>query len=101
MKREESKVSCKTPTPGKKGTRILKWKYDLIRRAIMAVVPQDEVGIQFKDLQRLVKEVLNEGDLKRLGSLGWYTTTVKLDLEARGEIERIPGESPQRLRRTH
>ena len=32
------------------------------------------------------------------GSTGWYTTTVKLDLEARGVIERIPNSSPQQLR---
>ncbi len=34
------------------------------------------------------------------GSVGWYATTVKLDLEARGLIERMPGESPQVLRLT-
>ncbi|KPK92743.1 MAG: hypothetical protein AMJ88_10050 [Anaerolineae bacterium SM23_ 63] len=98
---EEPKVLCKTPTPGKKGTRILKWKYDLIRSTILAVVPSDEVGILFKDLPRLVQGLLTEADLKRLGSLGWYTTTVKLDLEVRSEIERIPGVKPQRLRRSH
>jgi hypothetical protein len=99
--KEEPKVLCKTPTPNKNGTRILKWKYDLIRSAILAVVPQDEVGIQFKDLPRLVKGLLTEEDLERLGSLGWYTTTVKLDLEVRGEIERTPDVKPQRLRRSH
>ncbi|MCP4429318.1 MAG: hypothetical protein GY803_32955 [Chloroflexi bacterium] len=28
------------------------------------------------------------------GPVGWYTITVKLDLEARGLIERIPRQSP-------
>ena len=32
------------------------------------------------------------------GSIGWYTTTVKLDLEARGLIERVRGQTPQHLR---
>ena len=32
------------------------------------------------------------------GSVGWYVTSVKLDLEARGVLERIDGRSPQRLR---
>ena len=31
------------------------------------------------------------------GSIPWYVTTVKLDLEARGEIERIPGSKEQKL----
>ncbi len=29
------------------------------------------------------------------GSVMWYYTTVKLDLEARGEIRRVPGSRPQ------
>ncbi|MCZ7544494.1 MAG: hypothetical protein M5R40_13685 [Anaerolineae bacterium] len=33
------------------------------------------------------------------GSVGWHVTTVKLDLEARGLIERVPQSRPQRLRR--
>ena len=32
------------------------------------------------------------------GSISWYVTTVKLDLEARGLIERVPRSRPQRLR---
>jgi hypothetical protein len=32
------------------------------------------------------------------GSIGWYTTIIKLDLEARGLIELIPDKKPQHLR---
>jgi len=32
------------------------------------------------------------------GSVGWYYATVKLDLEARKLIERIPGSKPQIIR---
>ncbi len=32
------------------------------------------------------------------GSINWYVTSVKLDLEARSEVERIPGKRPQILR---
>jgi hypothetical protein len=32
------------------------------------------------------------------GSIPWYVTTVKLDMEARGEIERIPERGEQKLR---
>lgn len=38
-----------------------------------------------------------EFQLEELGSVGWYTTTVKLDLEARGEIARVESARPQRL----
>jgi len=32
------------------------------------------------------------------GSISWYVTTVKLDAEARGLIQRVPKSRPQRLR---
>ena len=96
---QEKKILCKTPTPGKKGTRIAAWKYDLIHEAIRKCVPKNKKGVAFKELPRLVTRRLSAADRKRLGSVSWYTTTVKLDLEVRGELERIPGSSPQRLHR--
>lgn len=98
MTAEQDKVICETPTPGKKPTRIARWKYDLVREAILAVVPADDQGVEFNQLPKLVEGQLREGDLKRLGSVSWYTKTVKLDMEIKGEIERIPGSKPQRLR---
>ena len=94
----EEKVRCQTPTLGKKPTRILKWKYDLVRDAILAVIPAE--GIEFSQLARLVEGQLTTDELERLGSVSWYTTTVKLDMEVRGEIERVPGSKPQLLRKT-
>ena len=32
------------------------------------------------------------------GSISWYVTAVKLDLEANRVIERVPGKKPQALR---
>jgi hypothetical protein len=93
----EEKVTCQTPTPGKKPTRIAKWKYDLVRAAILASIP--EAGIEFKRLPQLVEGQLTSEELKSLGSTAWYTTTVKLDMEVKGEIERVPGSNPQLLRR--
>ncbi len=34
------KVVCETPTPGKQPTRIDRWKYDAVRRAILKVTPR-------------------------------------------------------------
>ena len=95
---KSDKVVAETPTPGKQPTRIDKWKYDLVRAAILAVVPADEHGVEFNTLPQLVEEYLSPEELKNLGSVSWYTTTVKLDMEVKGEIERILGLKPQRLR---
>jgi hypothetical protein len=37
--------------------------------------------------------------LDGLGSVGWYTTAITLDLEVRKLIEWVPGSHPQRLPR--
>jgi hypothetical protein len=92
-------VLCSTPTPGKQSVKIEKWKYDLIRENILRVLPTDKIGVYFNSLPRLVVKQLSIHDRKRVGSIPWYTTTVKLDLEVKGEIERIPHTVPQKLRR--
>lgn len=79
---------------GKAGVNIEKHKYDLVRQAILDAIRQRGV-IPFSELPAAVEANLTH---PLDGSIGWYTTTVKLDLEARGEIERIPGRSPQQLR---
>ena len=81
---------------GKEGVNISKAKYDQMRGAILGSI-RDHGEISFKELSGAVESRLTEGFE---GSIGWYVTTVKLDLEARGEIERVPGKSPQRLRLT-
>ncbi len=98
MEEDELKIMCYTPTPGKKPVRIDRWKYDLVREAILDVLPADDTGVIFMELPALVEAQLSAVDLQRLGSVGWYTATVKLDLEVKGEIMRIPGSKPQRLR---
>lgn len=75
-------------------------KYSAVREAVLRAVPSTREGIRFKELPAAVLQLLPGGQIPGGGSIGWYTTTVKLDLEARGLIERIPGSNPQRLRRT-
>jgi hypothetical protein len=79
---------------GKNGVNIDQDKYDRIKQAILKSIQQHGV-IRFKDLTSAVEANL-EGPFD--GSVGWYTVSVKLDLEARGIIERLPGRSPQEIR---
>ncbi|TMQ62323.1 MAG: hypothetical protein E6K78_11925 [Candidatus Eisenbacteria bacterium] len=81
------------------GRRIARELYDAVKRAILNSVPRDGEGILFRDLSRAVSGRVPKA-LLRGRSVSWYTTTVKLDLEARGMIQRLPGRTPQRLRRT-
>jgi len=68
-----------------------------VRSAILASIP--ETGIEFKRLPQLVERKLTSGEMESLGSVSWYTTTVKLDMEVKGEIERVPGSNSQLLDR--
>ncbi len=99
MANNETTVLCETPTPGKEGTRIPKWKYDAVRAVIRGVVPRSKEGIEFRELPGLVQKALSAENRQQLGSITWHTVTVKLHLEVVGEIERIAGSKPQRIRR--
>ena len=94
----EERVVCETPTPGKKPTRIHKWKYDLLREVILDIVVGSSEGVEFRDLPGLVKARLSPEQLSDLGSVSWYTTCVKLDMEVKGDIARVAGARRQRLR---
>ncbi len=75
----------------KQGVRISKEKYEIIRKAILSTLRKQK-EMSFMNLSRAVaKEVDGTFD----GSVNWYVTTVKLDLEARGEVRRVPNSRPQ------
>jgi hypothetical protein len=78
---------------GKKGVHILKRRYDLVKETILSCIKECGV-LSFKDLVICGRQKLS----KSLdGKPTCYITTVKLDLEARGIIQRIEGKSPQIL----
>jgi hypothetical protein len=79
---------------GKEGVNISKEKYELIRQAIVGSL-EDSGELTFSELG---SEVARRLEGKFQGSISWYYTTVKLDLEARNVIERIAKRSPQRIR---
>jgi hypothetical protein len=77
-------------------------KYDLISAAILAVLPKAGDGVALTELPELVDARLSSKERNAIGSIGqigWHVMAVKLDLEARKRIERVPGSNPQRLRR--
>jgi len=79
---------------GKQGVNIDKGKYDTVREAIEETL-KAQPGITFSELTEDVGRRI--GDVFE-GSVSWYVVSVKLDLEARGVLERVDGRSPQRLR---
>ena len=99
MAAKQKTMMTRNITKGAGGTRLSVAKYEAVKKAVLAVVPKNKKGIRFKDLPKAVAKRVPKDMLPQKGSASWLATTVKLDLEARGLIERIPGETPQRLRR--
>ena len=86
------KDTIRTLHPEKKqGVSISREKYEIIRKAILSILcAQKEMTFM-----KLTRAVEKEVDGKFEGSVTWYVTTVKLDLEARGEVKRVPHSRPQ------
>ncbi|MEO0897970.1 MAG: hypothetical protein AAFY71_16295 [Bacteroidota bacterium] len=79
---------------GKSGVNILKRRYDAIRSYILDTLKK-EGQITYKELTEWANKDLSDSFD---GNVNWYIVSVKLDLEARGEIERIPKTSPHQIR---
>ena len=90
------------PDPKKQGTRVTKKYYDVYKEALLKIIPtkeESEEGIEFMALSKDVVPHLSK-DVMDKTSVGWWTTVLKLDLEARGIIERLPTKGRQRVRKT-
>ena len=78
-------------------------QYAAVRQCILHAVDAlaDERGEVFlKDVVQTVQSELEDDPLFPNGRMTNYTRYTKTDLEARGELVRVPGRSPQRIRRT-
>jgi hypothetical protein len=79
---------------GKAGVNISKQRYDVVRGVIVHVLRTHGT----RTFMRLLEEVRCILEGKFEGSINWYVTTIKLDLEARHIIERLTACRPQKLR---
>ena len=89
----EERIMTRHPQ-GKSGVNISRRKYETMRDAIVDALAASG-PMTHTDLVKDVETRLAGGFE---GSVKWYLETVKLDLEAGGVVERVPGSRPQRLR---
>ena len=85
------------PDPNKQGTRMTKAYYDAYRIALLEVIPTTNEGVYYSDLDKLCETHLSV-EVRENTKAMWWITSVKLDLEARGLIERVKGKGKQRVR---
>ncbi|MEM6345756.1 MAG: hypothetical protein AAF927_17820 [Bacteroidota bacterium] len=79
---------------GKAGVSISRDKYEQMRSAIVEIV-EEKQSVGFSEMGDMLTSRLKDSFE---GSILWYYTTVKLDLEARGEIERFKLKGKQMVR---
>lgn len=78
----------------KKGVNISRHKYEIIKSYILKTLEKLN-EISYQELNDLaISDLSDSFD----GRVNWYVVVVKLDLEARNIIERIPGTSPHKVR---
>jgi hypothetical protein len=78
--------------------RVDKAKYDAMKQAILAVVPQDEPGMTVAEIKAGVLPLLPEALFPGGAKAGWWLKAVQLDLEAKRVIARA-NTKPLRLHR--
>lgn len=96
MKKDEEKIQTKNVT-GANGFNISRPMYEEVKKAILnSLSARNGEGMLTKDLPKAIAKQVDK-KLFADASVPWYTTVVKLDLEARGLIKRVPGSQPQML----
>lgn len=86
---KEEKIQTLHPIPGKTNKRISLEKYKTIREHLLEILAKQDLSHTdlMEALYQRVKDTFE-------GGVQWYGETVKLDLEARGIIERT-GNKPE------
>lgn len=92
----DDKVQLKHPQ-GKKPVRMSKDKYGLLRPAILNYLRKNGKAT-FSEITIAIEKGFRAKGQKFQGSLPWHLEWVKLDLEARKLIRRLPDTSPQEYR---
>ena len=78
------------PDPGKQGVNISKEKYEIIYSAIESYL-REAGHASLKEITMAVKDRIAD---TFEGSVGWYVTTVKLDMESLGVLVCDRSKSP-------
>jgi hypothetical protein len=93
--KSSDRILTRHPDSDKQGVSIDEARYGVMRAAITAELERAGGKDTFFGLRNKVARRLKG---KFTGSVSWYYTVVKLDLEARGILERVPGTRPQVVR---
>ena len=82
------------------GTRMDEETYHMIAKALLEGVPRDGEGMTLDELHDVVKSRIPGGELPGGRKIMWNLMAVKLDMEKKGQLIRVPKSKPQRILRS-
>ena len=96
MPADRAQVQLRNPDAKKKGPRMAKKTYAIVRAAALATLPTSGAGLTLEEFRsKLATRLERTTGWDPSLSARWYGMAIKLDLEARGELKRTG--TPQRL----
>lgn len=78
--------------------RVDRSKYEAIRKALLAVLPDAPPGLKVPEVQVALLPLLPDELFPAGDKAGWWLKAVQLDLEAKGIIKRAPSKPVQLFR---
>jgi hypothetical protein len=78
--------------------RVNRAKYQAMRDALMAVLPDTAPGLKVPDAKAALLPLLPDALFPAGATAGWWLKAVQLDLEAKGIIKRAPSKPVQLYR---
>lgn len=89
-----TRIQLKHPQ-GKNAVSMDRVKYDSLKKALLHHLMKEGDSSQGEICQTVTKD-FKKNKTKFEGSIPWHLEWVKLDLEAKGSIARVPKTSPQK-----
>jgi len=95
----DDKIEIENFTSPGRTERVNRAKYEAMRDALLAVLPEEAPGLKVPDAKAALLPLLPDALFPAGDKAGWWLKAVQLDLEAKGVIRRAPSK-PVQLYRT-
>ncbi|QIB66882.1 DUF6958 family protein [Kineobactrum salinum] len=82
-------------SPGRT-VRVDKTKYEVMRDAMLKIIPANEPGLTAKEIKEELIPVVPDELWPNGEKIGWWQKAIQLDLEAKGILNRDPKSKPLR-----
>ena len=85
---------CRSPNGLRDSKSIYEWKFDRIREVVLELLPEDEEPVSYMLLRKEAEQQFGGRESKAIGKVLWHVDTVVLEMEVRGELERVGETKP-------